>query len=330
MTDNVKKRKSWQRVLLWLGLGLLLILAVGPFLIPVPPLTGTVPPQMLADEDSRFITANGISVHYQSWGAGPPDMLLLHGFGASTFTWREVGEPLTAVSTPWAFDRPAFGLTERPLPPDWPLDQNPYTAAAQTDLTIALLDAWDVDQAVLVGNSAGGTIALYTALRHPERVSGLVLVAPAVYTGGGAPSWIRPLFALPQFDRLGPLLARTIQEQGDNLARLSWHNPDAIPADAWAGYRRPLQADNWDLALWELTKVSQELNLADQLDQLPPDLPILLITGDDDRVVPTADTIRLADALPQATLVVIPNCGHVPQEECPEAFVEAVAAFLNN
>ncbi|MDW8270309.1 MAG: alpha/beta hydrolase, partial [Anaerolineae bacterium] len=57
-------------------------------------------------------------------------------------------------------------------------------------------------------------------------------------------------------------------------------------------------------------------------------LPVLVITGDDDRLVPTADSIRLAEELPQATLVVIPACGHVPQEECPEATLKAMRAFL--
>ena len=60
-------------------------------------------------------------------------------------------------------------------------------------LVIGLLDHFGVQQAILVGNSAGGTVAMQTALAHPERVSALVLVDPAVYSGGGAPAWMRPL-----------------------------------------------------------------------------------------------------------------------------------------
>ncbi len=58
-------------------------------------------------------------------------------------------------------------------------------------------------------------------------------------------------------------------------------------------------------------------------------MPTLFITGDDDRIIPTAQTVRLAHELPDARLVVIPNCGHLPQEECPAAFLEAVTRFVN-
>ena len=93
-------------------------------------------------------------------------------------------EPFSQLGTVIAFDRPAFGLTERPL--EWE-GQNPYSPEAQVELVIGLLDHFGVDQAILVGNSAGGTIAMQAALTYPERVSALVLVDPAVYNGGGAP-----------------------------------------------------------------------------------------------------------------------------------------------
>jgi pimeloyl-ACP methyl ester carboxylesterase len=58
-------------------------------------------------------------------------------------------------------------------------------------------------------------------------------------------------------------------------------------------------------------------------------LPVLVITGDDDRIVPTADSVRLAGELPNAELVVIPGCGHIPQEECPQAVLDAIQTFLD-
>ena len=67
------------------------------------------------------------------------------------------------------------------------------------------------------------------------------------------------------------------------------------------------------------------MNLPERFAEL--DLPILVVTGDDDRIVPTAQSIRLAEEL-GADLAVLPNCGHVPQEECPELFLQAVQAFL--
>ena len=94
---------------------LLIILFVGPFLIPVPVLKEVVSPDRLADPDSKFIQVNGLKVHYKIYGQGDPVVVLLHGFGASLFSWREVTGPLSNLGTVIIYDRPAFGLTERPV-----------------------------------------------------------------------------------------------------------------------------------------------------------------------------------------------------------------------
>jgi pimeloyl-ACP methyl ester carboxylesterase len=303
----------------------LVVVLVGPFLIPIPPLEGAVPPEQLADADSQFIEVNGVNVHYKEYGQGQPGepaLVLLHGFASSTYSWREVQEALAQGRRVVAFDRPAFGLTERPMEWDGP---DPYSADAQADLTIGLMDALGIDQAVLVGNSAGGTVAALTALKHPERVPALVLVDAAIYQGG-RPGWFGWLSRTPQMQRLGPLLARNIQKWGRQFGEAAWHDPSRLSDEIWAGYTKPLQAENWDRALWNLTAASGASGLGEQLDRLQ--LPVLVLTGDDDRIVPTEQSVRLASELPDAELVVFPQCGHVPQEECPGVFLQAVEDFL--
>ncbi len=317
-------RKFLRIVLIVLGV-LLFILLVGPFLVPVPPLEGLVPPQQLADPDSRFTTVNGLQVHYKVAGQGEPVLLLLHGFGASTFSWRKVLEPLGQHGTVIAFDRPGFGLTERPL--TWS-GENPYSVESQADMAVGLLDELGVQRAILVGHSAGGTVAVETYLRHPERVQALVLVDAAVYeTGGPAGNWfLRLLIRSPQGRHLGPLLVRSIASWGEGVLEQSWHDPSRITEQDRAGYRKPLQAENWDRALWELTAAAQPLELEKQLDAIR--VPTLVLTGDDDRIVPAEQSVRLAGAIPGASLVVIAACGHLPQEEQPEAFLRAVVPFV--
>ena len=325
MTDPQSPRPA--RVLRYglIAVGALLLLAlIGPFLVPVPPLQDTVPPRELADPDSRFRDVNGLDVHYKTAGSGEPTMILLHGFGASLFSWRKVMEPLGALGSVIAFDRPAFGLTERPL--SWKSGDNPYSPEAQVDLLLGLMDASGVETAVLVGNSAGGTVAVNAALMHPERFEALVLVDAAIYQGGGAPGWIRPLLYTPQVDRLGPLVARQIEARGDTLLEAAWHDPSKLTPEDRQGYRKPLRVQHWDVALWELTKASHQPDLASRLSEIT--LPCLVISGDDDRIVPLESSVRLADELPSAELVVIPDCGHVPHEECPGPVLEAVQAFL--
>ncbi len=302
---------------------LLVLILVVPFLIPVPPLENTVPAETLVDEDSKFIEVNGLNVHYKTYGQGEPVFILLHGFGASIFSWREVTAPLAELGTVIAYDRPAFGLTERPL--EWE-GESPYSQDSQVELVIGLMDALGIERATLVGNSAGGTISMLTALKYPERVQRLILVDPAVYAGGGAPAWIRPLFNTPQFDHLGPLVARQLQAQGTAFLQSAFHDPSKITPEIYAGYQEPLQVNDWDKALWELTLASSESQLAERVGEF--NLPVLVITGDDDRIVPTEQSLRLAEEIPGADLAVIPQCGHVPHEECPEDVMQAITEFL--
>lgn len=313
------------KVTLYLLGGLLLLPLLGPLLVPIPPLADTTTALQLADPDSLFVQLGELAVHYKEQGAGEPVFILLHGFGASLFSWREVMAPLAAYGRVIAFDRPAFGLTNRLLPGEW--SENPYTPEAQVRLVVALLDALGASRAILVGNSAGGTVAVQVALAHPERVAGLVLVGAAIYAGGGAPAWVRPLLNTPQLNRIGPLISRQLGgEAGENLIRAAWFDPTQITPESWEGYRKPLRVENWDRALWELTKASRELRLGDRLGAI--DVPTLVLSGAEDRIVPLEQSQRLAQEIPGASLAVLPRCGHVPQEECSLVFMEAVSAWL--
>ena len=171
-------RKTGSGVVALLALGI-----AGQLTVTLPTAADTVAPEQLANPDSRFLRLNGVNVHYKSQGEGKLAFVLLHGFAASLFSWRDVMAQLGRLGRVVAFDRPAFGLTERPLPGTWQ-GQNPYGLAFQPDLTVALMDALGIEKAILIGNSAGGTVALSTALRYPERVQALVLVDAAVYHNG--------------------------------------------------------------------------------------------------------------------------------------------------
>ena len=81
------------------------------------------------------------------------------------------------------------------------------------------------------------------------------------------------------------------------------------------------------MKILEHTIANHPLGLEKQFDKLT--MPALVITGDDDRIVPTEQSIRLAREIHGAELVVIPNCGHLPQEECSQEFLDAVTSFLN-
>lgn len=306
---------------------ILILFLVVPFLIPIPPLTGTFPPDRLGKTDSRFVEVNGIKVHYKMYGAGEPVIILMHGFGAYSFSFDPVIRQLSEYGTVIAFDRPAFGFTERPILDAWE-GPNPYTNEFASDLTVGLMDALGVDKAILVGHSAGGAVAILTYYRHPERVSALILEDAAVY-GGGAPWYIGLFLWLPQVQRLGPLLVRGIAgDSGISAIYLAWHDDSKITPDTIEGYRRPLMAEGWDYALWQFTLASGRSDLKSNLSKIS--VPVLVITGSEDKIVPPANAARLAEDILGSTLVVIPDCGHIPHEETPQEFLDAVIAFLKS
>ncbi len=308
-----------------IALGLLVgTLFVLPLVVPLPPLRDTVPPEALADPDSQFVVLDGITVHYKAAGAGETGFVLLHGFGASTFSWREVLSAFSAWGNTVAFDRPGFGLTERPLA--W-VGANPYAAESQIAFALCLMDELGIEKAILVGHSAGGGIALLTALTHPERVAALVLISPATGGGGPFPAWLRPVLATPQARRLGPLLVRRIRTQGPDILSQSWHDPSLLTPEVIIGYEKPLRAQDWDRALWEVTLAARPAEVASRLGWIS--VPTLVVTGDDDRIVPAERSREIAARIPGAELVALASCGHLPHEERPAEFLDAVQLFLS-
>jgi pimeloyl-ACP methyl ester carboxylesterase len=247
----------------------------------------------------------------------------LHGFGSNLVSFASLQDALAEQRRTVAWDRPAFGLTER-VTSGW--DENPYTPEAQIRHLVTALDAAGIDRAVLVGHSAGGAIALRAALQVPERVAGLVLLGPAVYRGGGAPGWSRWALFTPQLERIGPLLMRQLGgDPGERLLRASYADPERLRPEVLAAYRRATEVRNWDRALWERVQASREPRLEGRLDGV--DVPALVVTGREDAIVPPEQTRRLAGELPDARLVELADCGHVPQEECPARLLDEVRAW---
>ena len=127
--------------------------------------------------------------------------------------------------------------------------------------------------------------------------------------------------------RLGPLVTRQMVSHGRDLIKLAWHDPNRLTPEIVEYYLKPFKVDNWDRALWEFTLANHPLGISKRLDEITQ--PVLVITGDDDRIVPTRDSVQLAGKLPNASLQVIQNAGHLPHEEQPEAFMEAFISFIN-
>lgn len=318
----------------WLGITLAVVAClvvaalVVPLLWPVPPLEGVADPVRLAMPDSRFADIDGLSMHYLDSGPETAEsgIIMLHGFGASTFSWREVTGDLSDRTRTVAFDRPPFGLTERPLPPF--TGSNPYTPEANSEQLLGLMDYLGMERAVLIAHSAGAVPAIKAAVEHPERVDALVLVAPAVYEARQAPGAVSALLRSPQMRRVGPLAVRRIAGPGsDDFVRSAYGESFEVTAGVLAGYRLPLEARDWDRGLWELIAAPRAFSAADALDDVQ--VPTLVVAGHDDTFVPFENSRRVAESIIGARFVAYDETGHLPHEERPEQFVTDVVRFLD-
>ena len=135
------------------------------------------------------------------------------------------------------------------------------------------------------------------------------------------------MLCIPQVKHLGSLAIRYYYTHFlDYTHKRAWHDPSKRTSEITAGYRKPMKGENWDRALWEYVFAYESLNLRKRLDEIA--IPVLIITGDDDRIVPQRGSEQIADQITHAKLVIMPDTGHVPQEENPEVFLNVVNTFL--
>ncbi len=309
-------------------LGILLLLLVGPFLIPIST-TGIYTKEQAAENlwggKSNFVELAGHEVHYVTSGDPESERLivLLHGFGASAFSYKDVIEPLGELGYVLAYDRAAFGFTERPT--SW--ETSPYGIDGQLQVLDELIAKFGTNKEVFVlGHSAGGNIAAAYAVDNQEKLAGVILFAPAVLTTGGAPSFLNFIFEIPQFNHVGPLLVSTIATSGLDILYESYYDQDLITDEVLSGYTAPLKVAGWEKAFWEFNKAPRNSGVGARLEEIK--IPTLVITGDSDTIVPTYDSVMVSERIENSKLVKISRTGHLPNEEKPEEFASAVIQFI--
>jgi pimeloyl-ACP methyl ester carboxylesterase len=251
-----------------------------------------------------------VRIHYERQGSGPV-LLLLHGIGSNRRAFRHQLAELSDAWTVVAWDAPGYGQSDDP--------SEPFTLADLADQAVGLLDELEAEQAHVLGVSMGGVIAQVVYHRHPLRVRSLIL-ADTNTGGGGLPEPERSARVqgrLEALERLGPrgmAEARApVLLQPDAPADLLADVTDIMAEVRPAGYRAAAIA----LGQTDVSSLLSRINV-----------PTLVIHGAQDRVVPVETGRMLTNSIAGARLVVIPEAGHVANQEQPELFNAAVRQFL--
>ena len=273
---------------------------------------------------SFTVTASGVKTFFIEAGKGPP-VILLHGLGATNASFLPTFVELAQDHHVIAPDLPGHGDSGKPV--------RRYHAGFFARWLDSFITELGLDQPIIIGNSMGGRVALEFGLRHPEKVSGLVLVCPAMafLRGRELVPLVRYLRAELGVIPLIPSKGRIIQGIRTMFAR-----PERLP-DGWYNsaaeeFQRVFGGPKGRIALFSaareiyLDPPHGEKGLWERLGRLTP--PTLFIWGDKDRLVPARFAPHVGRVAPAARSMVLEDCGHVPQFEKPEELHHAIRSFL--
>jgi pimeloyl-ACP methyl ester carboxylesterase len=266
----------------------------------------------------HFVRVGEQLVHVEQSGQGEP-VVLLHGFGGSSFAWRLVAPALARRYRVIAPDLNGFGWTQRPK------DIAAYTYAGQAEMVLGVLRELGIERFHVVGHSYGGGLALWLAGRHPARVRSVVLLSSVLpdYSQQQRQAWAR-------FRTLNWLLVHFFALSRAGVRRtleLCIHDRSLITSQLVEAYRERLLVEGVEDAYYGLMA---------PLDLPMPEValedvqaPTLVVWGREDKLIPLERAETYVPQIPNARLVVLDGCGHMALEECPPRLLAEMLPFLD-
>jgi pimeloyl-ACP methyl ester carboxylesterase len=252
--------------------------------------------------DSRFIDVDGAKLHYVQAGEGP-DVVLLHGLGASVFSWRFLFPLLQTKFRVTAIDVAGFGASTKSRKLDYGLD-------AQTERIAKLLEIIGIREALLVGSSMGGTIALWLARLYPERYMKILTLAPAT-----DPKRVKPIYT--QLGIVAPILNKALGKQVMRQLLLNAIGHEKLITERVVEkYLEPFGDSETLRAFFAATRTLNDTRLPDSLRDVKA--KTIVLWGARERVVRRKQMTELMGILPDAELFVNDVSGHHPMEDSPE------------
>lgn len=264
-------------------------------------------------ERARFAEVAGARVRYIDVGEGPA-VVLIHGFASSLDVWPAVVKALEKKHRVIALDLKGFGWSDRP--------DGDYSPAAQAQLVIALLDRLGVKQAAFVGHSWGSSVVLTLALRAPERVTRIALYDAWVYE-----AQLPTAFLFSRADGVGEAIFGLFYDQRpDDKIELAFYDPTLLSQELVDDVEEQLARPGTTAAALAAVRGQRYEEIEKRYKEI--EKPVLLLWGREDRVTTLEYGERLSNELPNAKLVVYPQCGHFPMIEAKNPSTRELVKFL--
>jgi len=302
---------------LFLNLCLLILLAVGCARIPAP--SGNLDNSW---GKRKVFDYNGVKINYYDSGQGPP-IILLHGFGACAYTWRFLIPPLAEQHRVFTIDLKGYGLSDKPA-------DGHYAVADQAEMVADFIRRQDLHDLVIMGHSMGGGVTLMTYLKlretDPGRIKKLVLIDSAGY-----PQKMPKFIALAKIPGLNAVLSKLLSPRFATtlVLKKSYYDKDKITEEQIDTYAYYGSLPGAAAAVRQTAKQLVPKDIEALIAQYKTiTVPVLIIWGQEDEVVPLTVGLNFKRDIPDSQLVVLPHCGHIPLEEEPQTTRQAIMDFL--
>jgi pimeloyl-ACP methyl ester carboxylesterase len=272
-------------------------------------------------DTSTHHTSVSASLHKEVYGSGDP-ILCLHGLGASLFSWRHFITPLSEKNKLILVDFKGSGKSPKPY------DRH-YSIEDKTEDIYNLIIQDNLTNLTLIGNSLGGGVALLLAIRlvqeDPARLSKLILIDSA-----GDKKYIPWHLRLIRSILGAPIVYLTPSRLAVSMTlRTCYYEKKQTTSEQVEAYATPIASLGGRHALLETARQCIPPNADDMIAKLPTiTVPTLIVWGRQDRVIQLRVGELLHQLLPNSTLEVIEECGHIPQEEKPAETVALISRFL--
>lgn len=305
-------------------MAIIFILTALPYLIPLSDVESEASIQSLMSPSGKLLNIESYNIYVEEHGPATGEaIVLIHGFGGSTFSWRnnipflvENGYRVIAL------DLKGFGLSSRDF-------QSDYSHKAQAAIVNKVLQQIGAEQAYLISHSMGSSVMFHFAHLYPEKVLGMISVDGSIIIKKSS-DFPNVLLNFPPFQRSGRVILTNYlsKDKFRSIFESTYFNKDILSKDVIDGYYDRAIRVGWEQSLLAMVRDMPQNAIDFPLNTLM--FPALIIRGDNDTWVSQKDLDSWRNEIPDAEFSLIASAGHVPMEEQPAVLNEIVLDFLRS